>query len=234
MGMTIKFDGNKITGTYFYVSQLKDIRIEGTVTGRAVKIQEFDPEGKPTGVFEGTFVTKDPRGGFSGNDQLQREVLVGDWSKPDGAGKRPFYLQMEAGMPIGAKGRYGDAGFEDDQAVDEFMQKFRHCLLAGEREVAADMVDYPVSVYLRGKPADIHNAKELIKNWDAIMTPAFRQRVANAVPFHMFSKCTGVMLGDGAIWIAPIEAKQSASRPIWVTKVIAINNLSLDEQMKHK
>jgi hypothetical protein len=60
--------GEQITGTYFYRSQNKPIRIKGTVIGEVVSINEIDASGKQTGMFNGKY-----------NHQT---VITGTWSTP--------------------------------------------------------------------------------------------------------------------------------------------------------
>jgi hypothetical protein len=66
--MSFTKTGEQITGSYLYKSQNKPIRIKGTIKGEAVSINEFDPSGKQTGVFNGKY-----------NHQT---IIAGNWSTP--------------------------------------------------------------------------------------------------------------------------------------------------------
>jgi hypothetical protein len=79
----VKFTG-KVTGTYFYVKWLKDIEIRGTVDdGRNFVFYEYDKDGNITGSFKGRFSKPD------------NGELIGTWSRPDGTGSKPFYLDLD-------------------------------------------------------------------------------------------------------------------------------------------
>jgi hypothetical protein len=45
------------------------------------------------------------------------------------------------------------------------------------------------------------------------------KRIRNAAPLHMFSRDQGVMLGDGEVWVTPVESGGNI-----VPIVTAINN----------
>lgn len=60
--MTLVFDGDSLTGKYFYTRALKDIRIEGTVrSDRSLTLNEFDDKGAITARFVGRFPRKTQR-----------------------------------------------------------------------------------------------------------------------------------------------------------------------------
>ena len=69
-------NGNKLSGAYVYTHIGKDIRVEGDVDEKGgLRLEEFF-DGRNTGVFSGRF--------------LPGDRMKGEWSKPDGSGKRPF------------------------------------------------------------------------------------------------------------------------------------------------
>jgi hypothetical protein len=87
-------NGNKLSGTYVYTHIGKDIRVEGNVDEKGGFRLEESFDGRNTGFFSGQF--------------LPGDRMEGEWSKPDGSGKRPF--QLAGAAPFVRKGEPATAG----------------------------------------------------------------------------------------------------------------------------
>jgi hypothetical protein len=88
LGLQMKLvrDGDKLTGTYFYQKVGKKIDVRGNVdNGGNVVLEEFDANGKQTGVFKGVWKTGD-----SGLIEI-----AGNWTKPNSSKGTAFTLQQE-------------------------------------------------------------------------------------------------------------------------------------------
>lgn len=88
LGLQMKLlrEAEKLTGTYFYQKVGTKIDVRGTIDNDGnVVLEEFDPAGKQTGVFTGTWTT-DPTGLIQ---------LAGNWSKPTSDKKTAFSLHEE-------------------------------------------------------------------------------------------------------------------------------------------
>lgn len=88
LGLQMKLlrEGDKLTGSYFYQKVGTRIELRGTVdAGGSVALEEFDPSGKSTGSFKGTWKT-----GENGLIEIE-----GNWAKPNGDKKTPFSLTEE-------------------------------------------------------------------------------------------------------------------------------------------
>jgi hypothetical protein len=46
----------------------------------------------------------------------------------------------------------------------------------------------------------LRSAAELVKQYDAVITPATRKAILNDVPRYMFVRDEGVMLANGIVW----------------------------------
>ena len=78
--------GESLTGSYFYRKVGTRIDLRGTIdSGGHVVLTEFDPSGKQTGVFEGTWRPDD-----SGLIEIK-----GKWKAPNSTKQTEFYLQEE-------------------------------------------------------------------------------------------------------------------------------------------
>jgi hypothetical protein len=88
LGLQMKLvrEGEKLTGSYFYQKVGKKIELRGTIDkdGNAT-LEEFDANGKQTGVFKGVW-KQDENGAI---------VIAGSWTKPNGDKKAAFSLQQE-------------------------------------------------------------------------------------------------------------------------------------------
>ena len=220
VGMTLQFgkDGKSLTGNYFYAEHCKEIKLEGEMDGRAVTMRELDDQGKTVATFKGEFPEKDPKGKY-GDSKLEHEVLTGTWTKADGKDSRTFYFSLTHiffSMP-----RYSNAGFDKDEIADAFAQNFRSAVLRADRHTVASMIAYPIKVKVGNDVQNLASKADMLKHYDAVFDAAFIQRIERTIPFHMFSRDMGVMLGNGEIWISPVEVKKNGAPML--PRVIAIN-----------
>ena len=88
LGLQMKLvrEGENLTGSYFYQKVGKKIEVRGTVDKDGnVTLEEFDPNGKQTGVFKG--IWKQDENGAIG--------IAGNWTKPNSDKKAAFSLHEE-------------------------------------------------------------------------------------------------------------------------------------------
>jgi hypothetical protein len=88
LGLQMKLlrEAEKLSGTYFYQKVGTKIDVRGTIDNDGnIVLEEFDPAGKQTGVFKGTWNT----------DALGLIQLAGNWSKPNSDKKTAFSLHEE-------------------------------------------------------------------------------------------------------------------------------------------
>jgi hypothetical protein len=88
LGLQMKLvrESDKLTGTYFYQKVGTKIEVRGTIdSGNNVVLEEFDANGKQTGVFKGVWKTGD-----SGLIEI-----AGNWTRPDGSKAAAFSIQQE-------------------------------------------------------------------------------------------------------------------------------------------
>ncbi|HEY6119827.1 MAG TPA: DUF3298 and DUF4163 domain-containing protein [Pyrinomonadaceae bacterium] len=89
LGLQMKLvrDGVNLTGQYFYQKIGTRIDLRGSIDkdGQVV-LQEFDPSGKQTGTFKGSWTTNADDGLVS---------IAGNWTKPDGQKQTAFSLHEE-------------------------------------------------------------------------------------------------------------------------------------------
>jgi hypothetical protein len=88
LGLQMKLvrDADRLTGTYFYQKVGTKIDVRGTIeSGNNVVLEEFDANGKQTGVFKGVWKMGD-------NGLIE---IAGNWNKPNSNKATAFSLQQE-------------------------------------------------------------------------------------------------------------------------------------------
>jgi hypothetical protein len=88
LGLQMKLarDGENLNGSYLYQKVGKKIDVRGTIDKNGnVTLEEFDPNGKQTGVFKGVW-KQDENGAIE---------IAGNWTKPNGDKKAAFSLHEE-------------------------------------------------------------------------------------------------------------------------------------------
>ena len=80
--MTLRREGARLFGDYFYETVRKPLRLDGSVDARgSFLLREFDARGIATGVFRGRW-----------EPARSETPMRGDWSRPDGTRPMPFRL----------------------------------------------------------------------------------------------------------------------------------------------
>jgi len=88
LGLQMKLirEGEKVVGSYYYQKIGKKIDLRGTINDtNNITLEEFDANGKQTGVFKGLWTTDE--------DGLLN--IAGNWTKPDGGKQAAFSLHQE-------------------------------------------------------------------------------------------------------------------------------------------
>ena len=116
-----------VTGYYFYASQLKDIRLFGTIAdGRRIELQGLATGGEPEAEISGEFLDKDPQGRLKGN--LTCDIIIGTWHNTDGSSKLPVSLRTIASIPNPHGHGYEVAGASDDERINRAAERFRQAV----------------------------------------------------------------------------------------------------------
>jgi hypothetical protein len=197
--LTLTVTHGEVSGVYFYSTQLKDIRVAGRVSdGRRLDLDELDAGGKVTARFEAEFPEHDPRGTVQGTRHC--EVIVGSWHKIDAAQKLPVYLSLQDGTSGTLTHMYAVAGAQDDSLIHRNAFRFWQAVTMGDKPTVASLIDYPIKVHVAGTLKTIRTRDELLSQYDAIFSPAYRKAISAAMPRNMFARDQGIMLGRGEVW----------------------------------
>jgi hypothetical protein len=189
--LTLTIEQGHLAGVYVYATQLKGIPLNGSISAGHLTLNELDAEGKPTGRFEGDFSSQDC------------STVSGTWHKIDSTDRLPFQLQLSDQTSGTLTHRYAIAGAQDDALINRNAQRFTEAVKKGDKPAVAALIDYPINVKLAGAAKSIRNSQELISQYDALFTPAYRSRIADGIPRNMFVRDQGIMLGGGEVWFGP-------------------------------
>jgi hypothetical protein len=184
---------DSVTGVYFHSNDFRDISVSGKISGD--KRLALDEVG---GRFDIEFTDHDPLGKFPGT--LRCQIISGSWQKNGSGQKLPVYLSLESGAAGKLDHMYEIAGAKDDGLVHRNALRFWKAVNQGDKASVASLIDYPTQVRVAGKLTTIHNAAELLKEYDVIFTPAYRNAIEAALPRNMFANDRGITLGTGEVW----------------------------------
>lgn len=199
VGLTVRRGKTGIEGLYFEVPELVDHRVEMRLgEGRAVTFEVRDLNGGVAATFRGEFARTDPAGRFV--CELQGEVIVGLLSTKDPPASRRVYLSLGYCGPGAFENMYANAGVPDDRLIDARAVALQKAVAVHDRATVAGMVRFPIWVRIGGTPVRLASEERFLKVYDRVFKGNFADRIAEAIPHHMFSKYCGVMLGDGEIW----------------------------------
>jgi hypothetical protein len=200
--LTLALAQGEFTGVYYHAAELKDIRIRGkALDGKRLELDELDGNGKVTAHFDAEFAEHDPRGQFPG--ALRCQIISGWWQRTGTAPKQPVYLSLESGNAGTLTHLYEAAGVQDDSLIHRTAFRFQEAVSKGDRSAVASMIDYPIRIHLAASVRVIHSSQELLAQYDAVFTPAYRKAIAAAFPRNMFVNDRGIMLGRGEVWFGP-------------------------------
>lgn len=165
-------------------------------------------------------------------DQLSKQLLlatVKSWVLPCGAAMAVlisaavgFDHFSETRQPVIVNelaSDYRPAGFDDARVVHEFIAKLRDAAVGGRAEVVASMCRYPLRVNSSRGTEWIGGSDELVRRFNSVMVPEICSVLLKCPLQGLFCNAQGVMVSDGAIWIAPSTAAGRGGQP----EVISVN-----------
>lgn len=206
--MTLAFSDKRVTGKYFYLSRLADIRVEGEFSdGRSLIINEYDRSGRVTARFVGAFVEEDPQEHYGPGNKLQCEVMVGHWEDLRSKRTHQVYLNAAHSRLASIDNQYARSGIaESDHHIEEFAQRFVKGVREDNRRVVAGMIHYPFNLHVEGVGIRrIRDHADLLKSYDVLFTKNYKERLFGGIPKHMaIDKYGFISLGHGSsAWIGP-------------------------------
>ena len=110
-----------------------------------------------------------------------------------------------------------------DAEVLAFFGKFQKAMNANDRRTVVAMVNYPLRVNSRGGThVSVATAADLLRQYDAVFTPAIRKAVAAETPARLSASREGAAMGAGLVWFTGrCVAKRT---PRCILGVVSVNH----------
>jgi len=99
------------------------------------------------------------------------------------------------------------AGFDNVKQFTGFYANLRRAVAKGNKEAVAQRISYPLVINSSTKKRSILNASQFVTEYNTIMTAKVKKALANQRMDELFIRDMGVMIGDGELWIAPVNNK---------------------------
>ena len=97
---------------------------------------------------------------------------------------------------------FGQAADNDSLAESAVFRQLKHAVTANDRGAVASLFVYPFRVNrTRTSHLFVKTRAELLRRYDAILTPKVRQAILAQNPDSLFHSWRGSMAGNGAVWI---------------------------------
>jgi RNA polymerase sigma factor (sigma-70 family) len=113
---------------------------------------------------------------------------------------------------------YRPAGFPDAEVVRDFVAQLQQELGAGNRQAIAGMIRFPLRVNLPHRSEFIPDGAALANRFDTVFRPEVVVLIRKSPNRGLFCDATGVMVGDGTVWIAPVG---NPAQPL--PRIVAMN-----------
>lgn len=95
------------------------------------------------------------------------------------------------------------AGIADSQDARDFLARLKSAAQAGDRQILASMIRYPLTIHADGQEAATYrDAAKLLRNFTSVFTPAVISAIKRAEYQSLFVNDQGAMIGDGEIWFS--------------------------------
>lgn len=110
----------------------------------------------------------------------------------------------------------------DPVPVMEAIDAIQAAVADDDAEAVADWVAYPFKVTINGQAYVLDDAEAFIAHYEAMMTPEIKAAVVDQ-PFEtLFVNASGIMFGDGQMWLAGICADDTCAD--FDTRIITIQS----------
>ncbi len=192
LNYTARNNVDLVAAHYFYVSQLKNIALNGSVHGQAVELQGADGS-----TFHLHFIGN----GSNGNDPLtfyNSIGLAGTWY----LNGKTLPVQLMGSHSTENPGRrlYTGVTSRSDAEFEQMVQAALSAILSNDPVAAARYVAFPLRVNFKSGHMTIRNASALKAAWIRTFPAPFRNVIRSTVPHEMFVHNGEAMLGNGDLW----------------------------------
>ena len=187
--MDFYLDGNNITAFYIGKDSENEIKLVGNLNGFKITLKD-----ESQNTLTGTVTSANEIGKFQGiltqsNGNILPVTL--DMSYACGGSLDNFYEIMGS----------------NNQEVETFVSELKNNIISANKQAVAQVIDYPISIYIGEDATIINSVQEFIDNYDKIMNENFFNIISDAYTNLLFNNYQGAMFGGDFknIWIQKKE-----------------------------
>lgn len=121
--------------------------------------------------------------------------------------------------------KYGVAGLENDQEVEQFFLAFKTAVARDDKRALAAMLASPIGVNVAsGRRITIRTRAQFFQNYKAIFDASFKEFLQQTKVEDLWAKWQGVATPGGEVWIKGLGYDQR--RPsAYTLKIVTINGV---------
>ncbi len=175
--MDIHQDGNEITAFCVYKGNDNEIKLVGSLDGFEISLKDDNQD-----TLTGTVTSADEIGHFQGT-----------FTQSNG-NKLPVVLDMSYACGDSLDNFYELMG-SNNQEVDTFVSELKNNVTSVNKQAVAEIIYYPINVFIEDKSTTINSSQEFIDNYDKIMNKDFVNTISNAYTKLLFHNYQGAMFG---------------------------------------
>ena len=86
-------------------------------------------------------------------------------------------------------------------SVEQFLSDLQHSVAVDDRAHIVEMVQFPISIMVEGKPMALRNKNQLLKYYEIAFDAKVKGFIAKQRVSDLFCNWKGIMIGRGEIWI---------------------------------
>lgn len=111
------------------------------------------------------------------------------------------------------------------KADKAYFRSVQNAIAHDHKEWVAIQVNFPVHYTFHGVKKQAETQKKFLQHYNEIVNDYVRESVLHQNADGLFKNSSGIMVGDGALWIAEIGGEKEPSKYI----ILTINNVSPNE-----
>jgi hypothetical protein len=129
---------------------------------------------------------------------------------------------VQESVPPVSDGDFTAAGLETGE-VETFFASLEQAVASDNRRKVASLIAYPLTVDVAGEPLTIRDEADFVRAYDAVVTNAVKQAIADADAETLFANWQGVRIGQGEVWFSGVYEEDDVEEQDYVLKITAIN-----------
>jgi hypothetical protein len=102
-------------------------------------------------------------------------------------------------------------------SVEQFLTDLQHSVAVDDRAHIVEMVHFPITIAVGGKPVTLRNKNQLLKYYEVAFDAKVKGFIAKQKVSDLFCNWKGIMIGRGEVW-TNTAGKSSQLR------IVTINN----------